>query len=225
MTISPAKPDEKFIEEHRTLVLNIAKRIRREFDLTCEESDLIAFGFQGLLEAHARFDASRGVQFNTFAFYRVRGAVLDGVRTMAFLPRRAHAKLKAAEAADQIGEGLAEAQAQRPPGAEESAAADAAVVDATLGKLSAAYVLSALGHDQESAPPNAEEALVEAGEQARVRAALASLPERERKLVEGFYFEGRQFDVVAAELGISKSWASRLHTKALELLRAALANE
>jgi len=51
------------------------------------------------------------------------------------------------------------------------------------------------------------------------------LPERERALVQGFYFDGRQFDEVAKELGISKSWASRLHAKALDLLRDVLTEE
>lgn len=219
---SPGNPSAKFVEEHRPLVISIARRVRREFDLTCEESDLVAFGFQGLLEAHSRFDPSRGVQFNTFAYYRIRGAVLDGVRAMAFLPRRAYAKLKAAEAADTLLEETGEANAQRPAGTQASTESRAEAMDQSLAQLTASFILSAVGQDESSQPASAEESLISAGDQRRVRDALEKLPERERALVQGFYFEGRQFDEVAKDLGISKSWASRLHTKALELLRDAL---
>jgi RNA polymerase sigma factor for flagellar operon FliA len=58
-----------------------------------------------------------------------------------------------------------------------------------------------------------------------MRNALRELPERERLLVQGHYYDGRQFDEVSAELGISKSWGSRIHAHALDLLRQALVEE
>ena len=80
----------QFIEEHEGMVYGLAHRLRRELSLRGEIDDLVAFGFGGLLEAERRFDPARGVRFRTFAYYRVRGAMLDGVRKMAHLPRRAH---------------------------------------------------------------------------------------------------------------------------------------
>ncbi|MCA9601013.1 MAG: sigma-70 family RNA polymerase sigma factor [Myxococcales bacterium] len=220
MADSSGKTDDAFIAEYRPLVVSIARRTRHQLDLKVDDDDLIAFGYQGLLEARSRFDSSRGVQFNTFAYYRVRGAIIDGVRAMAFLPRRAHERLKMAEAADQVAEGVAETAAQDP--ASTTAEMAAKTIDDTLAKLSASYVLNALGQDEASQPGSAEEQLIRAGEGSRVRAALDLLNERERALVTGFYFEGRRFDEVAAELGISKSWASRIHAKALERLKEAL---
>ena len=67
-----------------------------------------------------------------------------------------------------------------------------------------------------------EAALLSREMKERVRAVVPSLPDRERQLIEGFYFQGRRFDHVAEELGISKSWASRLHHKALARLKDAL---
>ena len=66
--------------------------------------DLEAFGIQGLLEAHSRFDASRGARFGTFAYYRIRGAMLDGVRKMVDAPPKGMLRAKRQQAADDIAE-------------------------------------------------------------------------------------------------------------------------
>lgn len=203
------------------MVRKIALRVRAELDLTCELDDLIAFGFHGLLEARGRFDPTRGVQFGTFAHYRVRGAVLDGVRKMAYLPRRVHQKRRAAEAIDWELEARGEARAATPE-AKADAEATLAAIDDVLGKISASFMLAAVGQDEGAAPESPEEQLIEASERERVRSALAVLPERERVVVQGMYFEGRNLDDIGAQLGISKSWACRIHTKALGLLREAL---
>ena len=71
-------------------------------------------------------------------------------------------------------------------------------------------------------PDNPEQALLERERQERVRNALSSLPEPERTLLQGHYLQGRRFDELARELGLSKSWASRLHTRALDRMRDAL---
>lgn len=213
--------DQRFVEEHRPMVRKIALRVRAELDLTCELDDLIAFGFHGLLEARTRFDPARGVQFSTFAYYRVRGAILDGVRKMAYLPRRVHQKRRAAEAIDWELEAQGEARAASP---EKKADVEAtlAAIDDVLGKITASFMLAAVGQDETAAPESPEEQLIEASERQRLRSALSVLPERERIVVHGMYFEGRNLDDIGAELGISKSWACRIHTRALGLLREAL---
>ena len=215
--------DNQFIEEHQAFVQGIARKVLRQFDLNVDLDDLVGFGFAGLLEAKERFDPSRGVRFQTFAYYRVRGAIVDGVRKMAFLPRRVHERLKSAAAADEITESAGEVHAAIPND-KRDAASTAGAIDDTLGRLAASFVVSALG--QEEADPDRdespEEALLQREAATRLRAVLPSLPERELALVKGYYFEGRQFSDVAKELGISKAWASRLHTKALDRLREAL---
>jgi RNA polymerase sigma factor FliA len=216
-----AGEDPRFVAEHEPLVRKIALRVRSELDLTCELDDLIAFGFRGLLEARERFDPSRGVQFTTFAHYRVRGAVLDGVRKMARLPRRVHQKRRAAEAIDWAIEAQGEARAATPE-ARADLDATLAAVDDVLGKITATFMLAAVGQDESAAPESPEEQLIGATERQRLRVALETLPERERIVVTGMYFEGRNLDDIGAELGISKSWACRIHTRALGLLREQL---
>ncbi|MDH5490473.1 MAG: sigma-70 family RNA polymerase sigma factor [Myxococcales bacterium] len=210
--------DDAFIEEYRPLVMSIVHRLRAQLDLTTELDDLAAAGFEGLLSARSRYDASRGVQFSTFAYYRIRGAVIDQVRRLGFHSRRAWMRMKAAEGADRIAESAGESRAGR----RGDLGGAVSTLDDTLSQLAASFVMSSLGHGEEDAPETPEQRLLDADRGARIRAAVAKLPERERVLIEGFYFGGRRFDRVGEELGISKSWASRLHTRALERLRKEL---
>ena len=207
-------------EAHHKLVERVVRRLQRELDLSCDVGDLRAWGHQGLLEAKQRFDAARGVRFTTFAYYRVRGAVLDGVRKQGWLKRRAYAKLKAFEAADSVGEQLADAEAQSPS---TTLAARAAQIDDALGKISAAYLLSAIGQGEETTPETPEELMTSAETRELVRGGLRALPEREQTLVRAIYFDGMTIEEAGAQLGLSKSWASRMHAKALERMRKGLA--
>lgn len=192
--------DELYARHHR-MVHALAQRLRREMTLAGDLEDLIAYGYGGLLEAHERFDPARGVRFQTFAYHRVRGAILDGVRRMAELPRRAHERRESAEVT--------------PPTAAPRG------LDRAFTRLSTAFTGPTPTQGRYGA--ESPEALVVQHETiARLLAALASLPPRERALLRGHYFEGRRLDHVADELGISKSWASRLHTQALAKLRATL---
>jgi RNA polymerase sigma factor for flagellar operon FliA len=212
--------DDRFVKEYEGFVRALARQTRSQLGLDTAIEDLVAFGFQGLLEARQRFDSSKGVAFKSFAHYRVRGAMLDGVRSMARLPRRAYARLRAAEALDQLSETSAEGQgaATRPPTTEVNLRA----IDAILGRVAAAYTVAVTAEDAEHGAGSPEEALLHEERLLRMRSALVKLPERERHMIEGHYFHGKRFDVLSTELGISKSWGSRVHAHALDLLREAL---
>lgn len=192
---------EELIAQHRAMVVGLAGRLRRELSLPGGLDDLIAFGFGGLLEAERRFDPARGVRFQAFAYYRVRGAMLDGVRQMATFPRRFHERMKA--------ETPSEITAAPTP------------IDRTFARISASLTSASplQGRFAEQSP---EAALLQGESVERLLRALAELPERERFLVRGHYFEGRSFEELGEALGISKSWASRLHRQALRTLRHAV---
>ena len=194
-------PGEELIAQHRRMVVGLASRLRRELSLSGDLEDLVAFGFGGLLEAEQRYDPSRGVRFQTFAYYRVRGAMLDGVRKMADLPRRAHQRLKV--------------EGECPPTAAPTP------LDKAFTRISARLTSPSpvQGAFAEESP---ESALLKNESVARLLRALSRLSARERALVRGRYFEGRPLEELAAELGVSKSWASRIHTQALKQLRDAL---
>jgi RNA polymerase sigma factor for flagellar operon FliA len=208
--------DDEFIRQYEPFVRGIVKHTRAQLGLDCDQEDLVAFAYEGLLEARKRFDPARGVQFKTFAYYRVRGALVDGVRRMAYLPRRAHARLKAAEAVDLGTELLAESTTSgAAPDGENALRA----IDEILGQVAAAYCIAASEGDEDADP---EHSLLARERKDRVQQALAVLPEQELFLIRGHYIDGRNFDELAVELGLSKSWASRLHTRALGRMRAAL---
>lgn len=191
----------ELIAQHEKMVHGLASRLRRELSLRGDLDDLIAFGFGGLLEAHHRFDPGRGVRFQTFAYYRIRGAMLDGVRKMADLPRRAHERLQAA--------------------AEVTPTAAPTALDKAFTRMSASLSTATVlqGSFGEESP---EAALLKNESITRLLQALPRLSPRQRVLIRGFYFDGRSIDGMAQELGISKSWASRLHRNALDKLREAL---
>lgn len=192
---------EALIERHRKMVYGLAGRLRRELALGGEVEDLVAFGFGGLLEAAHRFDPSRGVRFKTFAYHRVRGAMLDGVRKMTTIPRRAHAAFQAEAAV-------------RPTAAPTSL--DKGFLRISANLTTASPLQGRFGDESPEAVLLKQESL------RRLLMALNGLSHRERALIRGHYFEGRRLDLIAGELGISKSWASRLHTQALAQLRRAL---
>ena len=190
-----------------------------------ELDDLQSLGHLGLLEAARRFDDGRGVTFRRFANYRVRGAMLDGVRKSAPLPRRAHARIRALEAALLVAEAAAEQGAPSQPNPDAEAAerkltehlADMATAMA-MGMLAK----PAVGEEGEPSAvdvgQNPEEAVADAELQSLVVEAIEDLPEDERALVRRHYLEGERFNHVAASLGLSKSWGSRLHTRAIARL-------
>jgi len=211
---------DQFVREYEGFVRALVMQTRKQLGLDAPIDDMVAFGFQGLLEARQRFDASKGVAFKTFAHYRVRGAILDGVRRMSHLPRRAYARLRAAEALDQLAEVQSDNQtaAAQPPALEFGLRA----IDTILGRVAAAYTVAVSTEDTDHGVSTPEETLLHEERMERMRVALSQLPERERLVIEGYYFKGKRIDELATELGISKSWSSRLHAHALDLLRDAL---
>jgi RNA polymerase sigma factor FliA len=216
-----AKTDQdRFVEEHAGLVRHIANKLKAQLDLqSIDLDDMIAYGNHGLIEAQSRYDASRGVQFNTFAYYRIRGAILDGVRKFAYMPRRVYVMVKAAEAADMVAEGVGDMRAAAPGAAREDLEATAQTLDEAVSKITAAYVMSVVGQGPDDKPETPEERFTDAEERDRIDQVVAKLPEREQRIVRAFYFESRTMDDIAKELGISKSWVSRIHSKALEMLK------
>jgi RNA polymerase sigma factor for flagellar operon FliA len=216
--------DREFIEQYAAFVHGIVQHTRAQFGLDRDVEDLVSFGYQGLLEARLRFDPARSVQFKSFAYYRVRGAIIDGVRQMAYLPRRAYERLLAAEALDAEAEvaGQSLAVAATPASLEGNLRA----IDGVLGRVAAAYTtMTGKDGSSETTGTDPEQDVLQEERRARVERALAGLPEQERFLLRGHYIDDRPFGELAKELGVSKSWASRMHTRALDRLRELLAAE
>ncbi|MCS6858104.1 MAG: sigma-70 family RNA polymerase sigma factor [Sandaracinaceae bacterium] len=214
------RESEEWISEYEGLVRGIALKLQAELGWQEELDDLIGWGFQGLLEARQRYDPSRGVQFTTFAHYRIRGAILDGLRQARRLPKGLEQAVRFASAANDLLENEAVKGVGSPlvpMELEDALEAMRAILDG----IGVAFVTSALAHG-ESEADLPENLLIQADEALRLRQAIEQLPERERSVIEGFYFEDRPLEEVARRLGVSKSWASRIHGRALEMLKEQL---
>lgn len=218
-----ANAEESFVHEHQALVVHIARELRDELGLGDPLDDLIADGLHGLVEARSRFDETLGASFVTFAYYRIRGAMLDGVRRMGHLSRRAHYARRRARALDQVAE--ANPSPQSDPQVGEDLDATVLALQDVLGDMMMSATLAALPEEAErlaSSEPSPELAVISEMERARLRRALAKLPEREHYVLRAIYFDEQALDDVGAHLGISRSRASRIHTRGLKLLREAL---
>lgn len=218
----------RLVESHLDLPRKAAAMLFPRVKDHVEFDELVALGNAGLAEAASRFEPERGASFATFAWYRVHGAILDGLRKQSQLPRRVWAKLVALRAAADYLENRAErdagaAQRGTPP----PAGADAlAAVRSAMASIRTMYMTSleglqeAIGFDaSDPDTPAVSDNLDTRRLTVRLRDALATLPAKERALVTKHYWEGKNLLEAGEELGISKSWASRLHAQAVERLR------
>lgn len=215
------------VKEELDLVEILAKQLRRQLGPGVDFDDLRSAGREGLLSAARSFDPERGVPFRRWANLRVRGAMMDGVRAQGNLPRRLWRRLREIEAGDRFQEGRNEEDGAAAPSTAEEA-------DNRLGSYLAGIATAmAIGLVAETTGPNpedvkdrqetAEDQLAFHQMLTLVRAAVEKRPDAERHLLVRHYFEGVTFEEAAKELGLSKSWASRLHSRAVEGIAKELA--
>ena len=218
----------QLVEKHLSLVQAIARKVKKTLNASIELDDLVGYGSKGLVEAAERFDARHGVAFTTFAYYRIRGAIYDGLRAMGWYSRADYARYRAEERANEYlrnradREGAGQAQAAGSPTASE--AATLAEVHEILSSVATVHItsLEAASSVPDESLPAADVAVDNHRMSHRVRQAVAGLPEKERRLMELYYFADKNLEEAGAELGLSKSWACRLHARAVELLRDAM---
>jgi RNA polymerase sigma factor for flagellar operon FliA len=209
----------RFRDELDLVDVNSRQVARRLSATSVTLDDLRSFGREGLLQAARSFDAARGVPFRRWANLRIRGAIIDGVRQWGHLPRRVYQELRALSAADHLEAAHDE---EHSTAAATPEAADARLTSYLAGMATAMALgsLSAVEHvdlvDPERRAPTPEELATTAELVERVRAIVQRLPDAERTLIERHYFGDETLDQAAASLGLSKSWGSRLHARAIE---------
>ena len=216
-------------------VESLARRVAASMPHSIELRDLVQDGMIGLIDAACRFDEARGIKFETFAERRVRGAMIDALRRDAW-PRGVRRQRRELEAAREA--------LRRELGAEPSLSDLAARVgsdEARLGRtivrintIESTSPLSAGENvDGASLPPALVPSEPAAPDRAyeqqevrdRVRAAIASLPARERKVICLYYYSEATMKQIGAEIGVNESRVSQLHARAIQRLRNALGAE
>ncbi|CAN5166018.1 FliA/WhiG family RNA polymerase sigma factor [soil metagenome] len=221
------------VNEALPLVDMLARQLRRQLGGGVEYDDLASAGREGLLSSARSFDPAHGVPYRRWANLRIKGAMYDALRTQSALPRRIYERVRTLEAGERVTETAAEETGSVATPAES---AD----DKLASYLAGIATAMAIGLLAESGGPSAEDAkdskasaedqLAHADLLAKIRAACERRPDAERQLLVRHYFDGVTFEEVAKELGLSKSWASRLHTRAIagvtkDLKRAGIRDE
>ena len=225
-----ASDKDDLVKKHLALVEGIARKVKRTLGGAIEVDDLIGYGRKGLVEAAERYDGRAGVAFTTFAYYRIRGAMYDGVRAMGWYSRADYARYRAEERANQYlqtqadQEGAARAQNPGGAGAKPDAAETLAGVAEVLSGIATIHITSieAASRVADESLPAPDAAVDTVRLSRRVREAMTTLPEKERQLMELYYFADKNLEEAGAQLGLSKSWACRLHARAVDLLRKAM---
>lgn len=224
---TPSSLVEARVKEALDLVPILARQLRRRLGERVDIDDLSSAGQEALVVAARSFDASRGVPFRRWANLRIRGAMIDSMRRAGNLPRRVYAELRAVEAGDLVQDTYIEEDAAKPT--PSPAQADANLTSYLAG-IATAMAMGLLAQtsttlDPEGARDSAEGAdeTIERGQLLQVlQSVIDERPEAERTLIRRHYFDGLKFEAVAKELGLSKSWASRLHARAIEGVRQSL---
>jgi RNA polymerase sigma factor for flagellar operon FliA len=205
------------------MVRSIAWKIHRKLPSRIELDDLIAYGQLGLAEAARDYRADLGTQFTTFAYYRVRGSILDGLSKMNWFDKADYARGRYERMADQVMD-------QPDPPADAQLEEDMSWFRETTRSLGIVYLFS---QSQQAAQPNTENAVdsspspVETIMQSelvkRLWQQVDLLPEEERIFIRSAYIDGLSLKEAGERIGISKAWASRLHGRILQRLALAFA--
>ncbi|MGB8294859.1 MAG: sigma-70 family RNA polymerase sigma factor [Polyangia bacterium] len=216
---------DRLVEENLDLVRSIAGKLKRGLGRTLDLDELVAYGAKGLVEAASRFDSRQGVAFSTFAYYRIRGAMLDGMRTMGWYSRGDYARYRAEERATEYLRSRAEREGAA--GQARDATETLAEIAEILSGVAAVHItsLEAAANVTDERLPPPDQQLERLHLQARARKAMHKLPDKERRLLQLHYFEDKNLESAGAELGLSKSWVSRLHARAVDRLRRVLEEE
>ncbi len=231
-----AENREEVIIRYSPMIKYVANRIAMRLPPHIEVDDLISVGVLGLMDAISKYDSSRGAKFKTYAEFRVRGAILDELRAMDWVPRSIRQK---ASSVDKVVQSL-QAKLSRSPEDEEVAKEMGISLEQfhnTLNETKSIPVFSLddLGIAKDSgeqqslldclagkadADPQTQIRLIELKE--IIAKAIDTLPEKERLMVSLYYYEELTMKEIGAVLEITESRVSQIHSKAVYRLRTKL---
>ncbi len=214
---------DELVERYRPYVFSIVKQVKNSLPLNVDFEELVSYGMIGLLEAADRYDPRRKVSFSTFSYYRIKGAVFDGLREMGFLTRTPNPAWVRREAIlNDLIQTATDDETDNPTATVEDEIAN---IERSVDSLIPAYLLSL---SDENAPEIADKSdladvvIEQSQTMGKVRSAVKELPEKEREIIESLYFKHISTKELAQQMGVNKSWVSRLHSKAVQRLRQRL---
>jgi RNA polymerase sigma factor for flagellar operon FliA len=226
---------EQILMEHLPVVRYIARRIHEHLPAHVEMDDLLSAGMVGLADAFNKFDAGKKVQFRSYAQFRIRGAILDSLRTLDWSPRDLRRKGRAIEAAMHTLTGrLGRTPLENEIAAEMNMSLDeyqhllTDLRGLEIGSLDVGYTDDSSDDEVAYVPSSPEEGplfhCLKGEMRARLADAITALPERERMVLTLYYYEEMTMKEIGLTLDVVESRVSQIHTSAVLHLRTLLAN-
>ena len=234
------KARERLVVAYSPLVKYVGGRMASGLPAHVEEADLISYGLVGLISAIQRFEPERDIKFETYAITRIKGAIIDELRSLDWVPRSVRSRAREIERANS----KLEHKLQRAPSDEEMAGelsmstdefqeALLQISNSTVAALDELWTVSDSSGDQVSLldtlqDPDAldpSELMDATDMKDRVADAIARLPEREKLVVALYYYENLTLREIGEVLGVTESRVSQLHTKAVLRLRGRLTGD
>ena len=227
---------DRLILTYAPLVKFVAGRLGSGLPAHVEEGDLVSYGLLGLIGAIERFDPSREIKFETYAIARIKGAIIDELRALDWVPRSVRARARDIERA--IAE--LEKKLHRAPTDEEICGRlgltqeelDGSLTEisrSSIAALDELWTVSAGGDQvalidtiEDPEGPEPQSALAKTEMREALGEAIARLPEREKLVVTLYYYEELTLREIGEVLGVTESRVSQLHTKAILRLKARL---
>ena len=236
-TTGDERARERLVVAYSPLVKYVAGRMGSGLPAHVEEADLISYGLIGLISAIERFDLDREIKFETYAITRIKGAIIDELRSLDWVPRSVRAKAREIERAN----AKLENRLQRAPTDEEMAEELGITVEefqdsllqisnSTVVALDELWTVSDSSGDQVSLldtlqdpdAPDPAQVLDATEVKDRLADAIARLPEREKLVIALYYYENLTLREIGEVLGVTESRISQLHTKAVLRLKSRL---
>jgi RNA polymerase sigma factor FliA len=231
---------DRLILTYAPLVKYVAGRLGSGLPAHVDEGDLVSYGLLGLIGAIERYDPARDIKFETYAIARIKGAIIDELRALDWVPRSVRSRAREIEKANS----KLEHQFQRAPTDDEMATELSMTVEefqeallqisnSTVAALDELWTVSDASGDQVSLldtlqdpdAPDPSEVMDATDMKDRVADAIARLPEREKLVVALYYYENLTLREIGEVLGVTESRVSQLHTKAVLRLRGRLTAE
>jgi RNA polymerase sigma factor for flagellar operon FliA len=228
---------ERLVVAYSPLVKYVSGRMASGLPAHVDEADLISYGLVGLINAIERFEPEREIKFETYAITRIKGSIIDELRSLDWVPRSVRARAREIEKAN----AKLEHQLQRAPTDEEMAAAlgwsveefqDALlqISNSTIAALDELWTVGDSSGDQVSLldtlpderAPDPAAVMDQTDLKDRVADAIARLPDRERRVIGLYYYMNLTLREIGEVLGVTESRVSQLHTKAVLRLRSRL---
>ncbi|MFN4150696.1 MAG: sigma-70 family RNA polymerase sigma factor [Candidatus Sericytochromatia bacterium] len=232
---SEIRNNSETIQKYMPLVKSIARRISSKLPKHYDLEDLVSDGVVGLLAATERFDPSRGVKFETFATYYIKGSILDNLPKIPTVKNNTQQKQQPQQPQqDDENYSYEDENTNEDSLSDEEVESDSNLLYNKISNMTYSYILSLdapTGSDSDEAfslinqigKVDSVQFDIEFEElQNLLRVVIEQLPMQERTTLKYYYFSKMPFNEIGKKLGLSESWVSRIHKRALEQLRSKL---